>query len=594
MGKISPNPWFHPTHGLNHGLGETICKSTLSTNNFSCTSLLECVSLHPQIKFKMLSVSNLSLRYGKRVLFDEVNLKFTPGNCYGVIGANGAGKSTFLKILSGEIEATGGQVSMTPGERMSVLSQNHFAFDEYTVLNTVIMGNKKLLDIIQEKDAIYAKEDFSDKDGERAGELETLFAEMDGWNAESNAASLLSGLGVSEDYHQRKMGDIGGKEKVRVLLAQALYGNPDILLLDEPTNDLDVETISWLENFLADFENTVIVVSHDRHFLDAVCTHIADIDFNKIQLYTGNYTFWYESSQLALRQKSDQNKKLEDKRKELQDFVERFSANASKSRQATSRKKLLEKLVIEDIKASTRKYPGIIFKPERDCGDQLLLVEGLSKNSPEGVPYFSDVNFSIAKGDKIAFISRDHIAITTFFEILNELDTQDAGTFTWGSTITRSYLPNENSKYFTGDMNLIDWLRQFSKEKEESFVRGFLGKMLFSGEETLKMSNVLSGGEKVRCMVSRMMLTNANCLILDEPTNHLDLESITAFNNALKDWKHIALFTSHDHEFVHTVANRIIELTPTGIIDKYMTYDEYLEDESIKALREKMYGVLVA
>jgi ATPase subunit of ABC transporter with duplicated ATPase domains len=594
MGKISPNPWFHPTHGLNHGLGETICKSTLSTNNFSCTSLLECVSLHPQINFKMLSVSNLSLRYGKRVLFDEVNLKFTPGNCYGVIGANGAGKSTFLKILSGEIEATGGQVSMTPGERMSVLSQNHFAFDEYTVLNTVIMGNKKLLDIIQEKDAIYAKEDFSDKDGERAGELETLFAEMDGWNAESNAASLLSGLGVSEDYHQRKMGDIGGKEKVRVLLAQALYGNPDILLLDEPTNDLDVETISWLENFLADFENTVIVVSHDRHFLDAVCTHIADIDFNKIQLYTGNYTFWYESSQLALRQKSDQNKKLEDKRKELQDFVERFSANASKSRQATSRKKLLEKLVIEDIKASTRKYPGIIFKPERDCGDQLLLVEGLSKNSPEGVPYFSDVNFSIAKGDKIAFISRDHIAITTFFEILNELDTQDAGTFTWGSTITRSYLPNENSKYFTGDMNLIDWLRQFSKEKEESFVRGFLGKMLFSGEETLKMSNVLSGGEKVRCMVSRMMLTNANCLILDEPTNHLDLESITAFNNALKDWKHIALFTSHDHEFVHTVANRIIELTPTGIIDKYMTYDEYLEDESIKALREKMYGVLVA
>lgn len=542
----------------------------------------------------MLSVSNLSLRYGKRVLFDEVNLKFTPGNCYGVIGANGAGKSTFLKILSGEIEATGGQVSMTPGERMSVLSQNHFAFDEYTVLNTVIMGNKKLLDIIQEKDAIYAKEDFSDKDGERAGELETLFAEMDGWNAESNAASLLSGLGVSEDYHQRKMGDIGGKEKVRVLLAQALYGNPDILLLDEPTNDLDVETISWLENFLADFENTVIVVSHDRHFLDAVCTHIADIDFNKIQLYTGNYTFWYESSQLALRQKSDQNKKLEDKRKELQDFVERFSANASKSRQATSRKKLLEKLVIEDIKASTRKYPGIIFKAERDCGDQLLLVEGLSKNSPEGVPYFTDVNFSIAKGDKIAFISRDHIAITTFFEILNELETQDAGTFTWGSTITRSYLPNENSKYFKGDMNLIDWLRQFSKEKEESFVRGFLGKMLFSGEETLKMSNVLSGGEKVRCMVSRMMLTNANCLILDEPTNHLDLESITAFNNALKDWKHIALFTSHDHEFVHTVANRIIELTPTGIIDKYMTYDEYLEDESIKALREKMYGVLVA
>jgi len=542
----------------------------------------------------MISGSNLSLRYGKRVLFEEVNIKFTPGNCYGVIGANGAGKSTFLKILSGEIDPSSGQVSITPGERLSVLSQNHFEFDHFSVLHTVLMGNKKLLDIIQEKDAIYAKPDFDEADGVRAGELENIFAEMDGWNAESNAASLLSDLGVKEDYHGKLMSEISGKEKVRVLLAQALFGNPDILLLDEPTNDLDVETISWLENFLADFQNTVIVVSHDRHFLDAVCTHVADIDFNKIQLYTGNYTFWYESSQLALRQRSDQNKKVEDKRKELQDFVERFSANASKSRQATSRKKLLEKLVIDDIKPSTRKYPGIIFKADRDCGDQLLAVEHLAKNDPDGVPYFTDITFSVAKGDKIVVLSKEHKAITTFFEIITEAEQQDAGTFLWGSTITRSYLPNENNKFFTEDYNLIDWLRQFSKDKEETFVRGFLGKMLFSGEETFKKSNVLSGGEKVRCMVSRMMLTNANCLILDEPTNHLDLESITAFNDALKDWKHIALFTSHDHEFVSTVANRIIELTPSGVIDKYMTYDEYLADENIKALREKMYaGVMV-
>ncbi len=538
----------------------------------------------------MISTSNLSLRYGKRVLFEEVNIKFTPGNCYGVIGANGAGKSTFLKILSGEIDPSSGQVSITPGERMSVLTQNHFEFDSYSVLNTVLMGNKKLLDIIQEKDAIYAKADFNEADGVRAGELENVFAEMDGWNAESNAASLLSDLGVKEDFHGRLMGEISGKEKVRVLLAQALFGNPDILLLDEPTNDLDVETISWLENFLADFQNTVIVVSHDRHFLDAVCTHVADIDFNKIQLYTGNYTFWYESSQLALRQRSDQNKKVEDKRKELQDFVERFSANASKSRQATSRKKLLEKLVIDDIKPSTRKYPGIIFKADRDCGDQLLAVEHLSKNDPDGNVYFSDITFSVAKGDKIVVLSKEHKAITTFFEIITDAEKADAGSFLWGSTITRSYLPNENNKFFTEDYNLIDWLRQFSKDKEETFVRGFLGKMLFSGEETFKKSNVLSGGEKVRCMVSRMMLTNANCLILDEPTNHLDLESITAFNDALKDWKHIALFTSHDHEFVSTVANRIIELTPNGVIDKYMSYDEYLADENIKALREKMYA----
>ncbi len=542
----------------------------------------------------MISVSNLSLRYGKRVLFDEVNLKFTPGNCYGVIGANGAGKSTVLKILSGEIDPTTGQVMMDPGDRMSVLSQNHFAFDAFEVLQTVMMGNKKLWKLIQEKDAIYAKPDFSDADGVKAADLEHQFAEMNGWNAESDAANLLSDLGVKESYHTKLMSELNGKEKVRVLLAQALFGNPDILLLDEPTNDLDVETITWLENFLADFQNTVIVVSHDRHFLDSVCTHIADIDFNKISIYTGNYTFWYESSQLALRQRSDQNKKVEDKRKELQDFVERFSANASKSRQATSRKKLLEKLVVEDIKASTRKYPGIIFKAERDCGDQILSVENLSKRSSEGELLFKDITFTMTKGDKVMILSKEHIAITSFFEIIAEGMPADSGEYTWGSTITKSYLPNENAKFFTSDYNLVDWLRQFSKDKDETYVRGFLGKMLFTGEESLKKSNVLSGGEKVRCMVSRMMLTNANCLILDEPTNHLDLESITAFNNALKDWKHVALFTSHDHEFVQTVANRIIELTPNGIIDKRMSYDEYINDDAIKALKEKMYATAVA
>ncbi len=542
----------------------------------------------------MISVSNLSLRYGKRVLFDEASIKFTPGNCYGVIGANGAGKSTFMKILSGEIEATTGQVSITPGERMSVLSQNHFAFDEFPVLQTVMMGNKKLWNVMQQKDAIYAKEDFSDADGVKAAELENVFAEMNGWNFESDAANMLSDLGVKETFHGKLMSELNGKEKVRVLLAQALFGNPDILLLDEPTNDLDVETIAWLEKFLANFENIVIVVSHDRHFLNAVCSHIADIDFNKISLYTGNYQFWYESSQLALRQRSDQNKKIEDKRKELQDFVERFSANASKSKQATSRKKLLEKLVIDEIKPSTRKYPGIIFRADRDCGDQMLAVENLAKSSPEGVPYFKDITFTLGKGDKVVILSKEHVAITAFFEIMADELQADSGTATWGSTITKSYLPNDNSKFFTdAQLNLIDWLRQFSKDKDETYIRGFLGKMLFSGEETFKMCNVLSGGEKVRCMVSRMMLTNANCLILDEPTNHLDLESITAFNNALKDWKHIALFTSHDHEFVQTVANRIIELTPSGIIDKRMTYDEYINDENIKALREKMYPKLV-
>jgi len=538
----------------------------------------------------MLSVSNLSLRYGKRVLFEEVNLKFTPGNCYGVIGANGSGKSTFLKILSGEIEPATGQISITPGERMGVLKQNHFEFDNFTVLNTVIMGNKKLWKVMQEKDAFYAKADFSEADGVKAGELETLFAEMEGWNADSDAANLLSGLGVAEEYHHKLMGELNGKEKVRVLLAQALFGNPDILLLDEPTNDLDVETISWLENFLADYQNTVLVVSHDRHFLDAVCTHVADIDFGKIQLYTGNYTFWYESSQLALRMRSDQNKKTEDKRKELQAFVERFSANASKSRQATSRKKLLEKLVIEDIQPSTRKYPGVIFKPERECGDQILSVQQLAKSLSDGSPLFSDVTFTLNDRDKVVILSKEHIAITTFFEILMGNEASDEGEYKWGSTITRSYLPNENSQFFTGDDNLIDWLRQYSAEKDETYIRGFLGRMLFSGEEVFKKSNVLSGGEKVRCMLSRMMLTNANCLILDEPTNHLDLESITAINNALKDWKHVALFTSHDHEFVQTVANRIIEITPSGIIDKRMSYDEYISDENIKTLRETMYA----
>ena len=542
----------------------------------------------------MISVSNLSLRYGKRILFDEVNLKLIAGNCYGVIGANGAGKSTFLKILSGEIDPATGEIFMTPGERMSVLKQDHFEFDEFPVLQTVIMGNKKLYSVMQEKDALYAKPDFSEADGHHASELETIFAGMEGWNAESDAANLLSDLGVKEAYHGKLMSELNGKEKVRVLLAQALFGNPDVLLLDEPTNDLDVDTISWLENFLADFKNTVIIVSHDRHFLDAVCTHVADIDFNKIQLYTGNYTFWYESSQLALRQKSDQNKKMEDKRKELQDFVERFSANASKSRQATSRKKLLEKLVITDIKPSTRKYPGIIFRAARDCGDQILTVENLSKTNADGNLLFADINFTLMKGDKVAILAKEHMAISAFFQVLMGETKPDDGNYKWGSTITNSYLPNDNSNYFKSDDSLIDWLRQFSEDKTETYIRGFLGKMLFTGEETLKKCNVLSGGEKVRCMVSRMMLTNANCLVLDEPTNHLDLESITAFNEALKDWKHVALFASHDHTFVDSVANRIIELTPMGIIDKRMTFDEYISDESIRDLREKMNSVQLA
>jgi ATPase subunit of ABC transporter with duplicated ATPase domains len=535
----------------------------------------------------MVTVSNLSLRYGKRVLFEEVNLKFIPGNCYGVIGANGAGKSTFLKIISGEIEPTTGQISIDKGARMAVLKQNHFEFDEVPVLETVLRGHQHLWNIMQEKESIYAKVDFSDADGERVAQLESDFAEMNGWNAESDAASLLSGLGISESDHYRYLGELSGPEKVKVLLAQALFGDPDILLLDEPTNDLDVHTIAWLENFLADFKNTVIVVSHDRHFLDAVCTHVTDIDFSKIQIFTGNYSFWYESSQLALRQKQDQNKKMEDKKKELLEFIARFSANASKSKQATSRKKALEKLNIEEIKPSSRKYPAIIVKPEREAGDQILSTENLAF-SLEGNTLFSNVSFSVNKGDKIAFIANDQLAVSSIFRILAGEEKSGSGEFKWGVTIKYAYLPNENASYFTSDLNLIDWLRQYSEDKDETFIRGFLGKMLFSGEETLKKTQVLSGGEKVRCMLSRMMLMAPNLLILDEPTNHLDLESITAFNNALIDFKGTVLFTSHDHTFVQTVANRIIEIFPTGYIDRQVTYDEYLDSPQIAEQRAKL------
>lgn len=540
----------------------------------------------------MLTVSNLSFRFGKRLLFEDVNLKFTPGNCYGVIGANGAGKSTFVKILSGELETASGGFTIDPGERMAVLKQNHFEFDDHEVLMTVIMGHKKLYDIMQEKDAIYAKAEFTDADGIRAGELEAEFAEMDGWNAESDAAELLSALGISEDKHYSLMKDLSGKEKVRILLAQALFGNPDILLLDEPTNDLDVETVMWLENFLADFKNTVIVVSHDRHFLDAVCTNIVDIDRQKVQMFAGNYSFWYESSQLAMRQQADRNKKSEEKKKELQSFIERFSANAAKSKQATSRKKLLQKLTVEDIKPSSRRYPYIHFDQEREAGDQILEIEGLAK-SLDGQALFSNVDITVNKGDKIGVLSKNPVAITSFFQVLMDELEPDSGKFKFGSTITTAYLPNNNEEYFKTDYNLIDWLRQYSKDKDETFIRGFLGRMLFSGEETLKGANVLSGGEKVRCMLSRMMLRQANFLVVDEPTNHLDLESITAFNTAFKTYKGSLMFTSHDHEFMQSVCNRIIELTPNGIIDKLCTYDEYITDESIKAQREEMYGMTV-
>jgi len=536
----------------------------------------------------MISVDNLSLKFGKRTLFEDVNLKFTPGNCYGVIGANGAGKSTFLKILSGEMDSTTGQINITPGQRMAVLSQNHFAYDEEEVLKTVIMGHKTLYAIMEEKDAIYLKEDFSEADGNRAAELEAEFAEMDGWNAESDAAAFLSGLGISEDLHYLKMKELAGNQKVRVLLAQALFGNPDILILDEPTNDLDSETIGWLEDFLVNFKNLVIVVSHDRHFLDAVATHIVDIDFGKIRIYSGNYTFWYESSQLAAKQKTDQNKKAEEKRKELQSFIERFSANVAKSKQATARKKMLEKLNVDEIEPSTRKYPGIIFKPEREAGDQIFMTEGLSLRDENAV-YFEDVNLMVDKGDKIAFISKTKQAVTKFFQTIMEEIPVQKGSFKWGVTINKAYLPNDNSKYFNSDLNLIDWLRQYADNQEEAYVRTFLGRMLFTGEESLKKSSVLSGGEKVRCMISKMMLQNPNLLVLDEPTNHLDLESIHAFNNAIIDFTGTVLLSSYDHAFVSSSANRIIEFTPNGTIDRRMPYDEYLENGEIKALREKMY-----
>lgn len=539
----------------------------------------------------MIAVNNLSLQFGKRVLFDEVNLKFTGGNCYGVIGANGAGKSTFLKILSGDVDPTRGQVSIEPGKRMAVLRQNHYAFDEVSVIDTVMMGFAKLWEIMQEKDAIYAKPDFSEEDGIRASHLEAEFAEMNGWNAQSDAAALLSGLGITEDDHYKLMKELSGSQKVRVLLAQAIFGNPDILILDEPTNDLDLKTIGWLEDFLLEFKNTVIVVSHDRHFLDTVCTHIVDIDFSAIRLFTGNYTFWYQSSQLASQQRSAANKKAEDKRKELQEFIARFSANASKSRQATSRRKLLEKISVDEIQPSTRKYPAIIFQQKRTAGDQILHVENLSY-ALNGDPLFRQLDFFVNKGDKIAFLSKNGLAVTSLFRILmNELK-PDSGAFTFGQTITTAYLPANNEAFFQSDDNLIDWLRQFAEEenKDEVYIRGFLGKMLFSGEEVFKKCNVLSGGEKVRCMVSRMMLAGANLLILDEPTNHLDLESITAFNNALKDFPGTVLFTSHDHEFTQTVANRIIEITPNGFIDKLMTYDEYIENERVAEQKTALYA----
>ncbi|KAF2518567.1 ATP-binding cassette domain-containing protein [Flavobacterium salilacus subsp. salilacus] len=541
----------------------------------------------------MLSVSNLSVQFGKRILFDEVNTSFTQGNCYGIIGANGAGKSTFLKILAGDIDPTSGHVHLEPGKRMSVLSQNHNMFDEYTVLETVMMGNKTLYAVKKEMDEIYLKPDFSDKDAERVGELQVVFEEMNGWNADSDAATLLSSLGIGEEYHYTPMEDMDSKLKVRVLLAQALFGNPDVLIMDEPTNDLDFETIAWLENFLANYDNTVIVVSHDRHFLDAVCTHISDIDFGKMNQYSGNYTFWYESSQLAARQRAQQNKKAEEKKKELQEFIMRFSANVAKSKQATSRKKMLEKLKVDDIKPSSRRYPAIIFDQDREAGDQILNVTDLSA-SIDGELLFKNVDLNMAKGDKVVIFSKDSRATTAFYEILNNNMKPDTGKFEWGITTTQSYLPSDNHSFFENDLTLVDWLRQWAtteEERDEVYVRGFLGKMIFSGEEALKTGRVLSGGEKVRCMLSRMMMMRANVLMLDEPTNHLDLESITAFNNSLKNFKGSVLFTTHDHEFAQTVANRVLEITPNGAIDRYMTFDDYLDDEKVKELRKKMYTV---
>ena len=537
----------------------------------------------------MITVSNVSVQFGKRVLFTDVNLKFTSGNCYGIIGANGAGKSTFLRTIYGDLDPTTGTIALGPGERLSVLSQDHFKWDSYTVMDTVMMGHTVLWDIMKQREELYAKEDFTDEDGLKVSELEEKFAELDGWNAESDAAMLLSGLGVKEDKHYVLMGELSGKEKVRVMLAQALYGNPDNLLLDEPTNDLDMETVTWLEEYLSNFEHTVLVVSHDRHFLDSVCTHTVDIDYGKINMFAGNYSFWYESSQLALRQQQNQKAKAEEKKKELEEFIRRFSANVAKSKQTTSRKKMLEKLNVEEIKPSSRKYPGIIFTPEREPGNQILEVSGLSKKTEEGVVLFNDVNFNVEKGDKVVFLSRNPRAMTAFFEIINGNMKPDAGTFNWGVTITTAYLPLDNTDFFNTDLNLVDWLSQFG-EGNEVYMKGFLGRMLFSGEEVLKKVSVLSGGEKMRCMIARMQLRNANCLILDTPTNHLDLESIQAFNNNLKTYRGNILFSSHDHEFIQTVANRIIELTPNGIIDKMMEYDEYITSDHIKELRAKMYG----
>ena len=537
----------------------------------------------------MITVSNLAIQFGKRVLYNDVNMKFTNGNIYGVIGANGAGKSTFLKAISGELEPTKGSVTLGPGERLSVLSQDHFKFDEYTVMDTVMMGHTVLWDIMKQREELYAKTDFTDEDGLKVSELEEKFAELDGWNAESDAAMLLSGLGIKEDKHYMKMGDLSGKEKVRVMLAQALYGNPDNLLLDEPTNDLDMDTVTWLEEYLSNFEHTVLVVSHDSHFLDSVCTHTVDIDFGKVNMFAGNYSFWYESSQLALRQQQNQKAKAEEKKKELEEFIRRFSANVAKSKQTTSRKKMLEKLNVEEIKPSSRKYPGIIFTPDREPGNQILEVSGLRAETEDGVVLFNDVNFNVEKGDKIVFLSRDPRAMTALFEIINGNRKPQAGKFDWGVTITTAYLPLDNTDFFECDLNLVDWLSQFG-EGNEVYMKGFLGRMLFSGEEVLKKVNVLSGGEKMRCMIARMQLRNANCLILDTPTNHLDLESIQAFNNNLKSYKGNILFASHDHEFIETVANRIIELTPNGIIDKMMEYDEYITSDHIKELRARMYG----
>ena len=537
----------------------------------------------------MITVSNVSVQFGKRVLFNEVNLKFTSGNCYGIIGANGAGKSTFLKVIAGEKEPTTGSVVLGPGERLSVLSQDHFKWDAFTVMDTVMMGHSVLWDIMKQREALYAKEDFTDEDGIRVSELEEKFAELDGWNAESDAAALLSGLGIKEDKHYVLMGELNNKEKVRVMLAQALYGNPDNLLLDEPTNDLDMETVTWLEDYLANFEHTVLVVSHDRHFLDSVCTHTVDIDYGKINLFAGNYSFWYQSSQLALRQQQNQKAKAEEKRKELEEFIRRFSANVAKSKQTTSRKKMLEKLTVDEIKPSSRKYPGIIFTPEREPGNQILEVSGLTKSLEDGTVLFRDVNFNVEKGDKIVFLSRDPRAMTALFEIINGNMKPDAGHYTWGVTITTAYLPLDNTAFFNTDLNLVDWLSQFG-EGNEVYMKSFLGRMLFSGEEVLKKASVLSGGEKMRCMIARMQLRNANCLILDTPTNHLDLESIQAFNNNLKIYKGNILFSSHDHEFIQTVANRIIELTPNGIIDKMMEYDEYITSEHIKEMKARLYA----